>query len=247
MKKCPECSRTYSDDTLSFCLEDGSLLSASYDPDATQSPTVAISAPEMPTVEADRIPPTVAMPGIPPTVAAHQIPPTVAAGEIPTVVADQPRETLARDKKISWYIYLGGFFIALVYNFAMTVVISQIAGDAIFHFIDDVVNPGRDTTLVHLTQALSGAVVVFIIFGSLGAMLGYKWHSAKWKWGVIMGLTEVPLAPLIFYAHPGIEPPLVFTIAGSIFLILVTLAIGGAASYLGSMLRQRSLKAETRA
>jgi len=30
MKKCPACSRTYSDETLSFCLEDGSLLSAAY-------------------------------------------------------------------------------------------------------------------------------------------------------------------------------------------------------------------------
>ena len=247
MKKCPECSRTYSDDTLSFCLEDGSLLSAPYNAEETQSPTVAINAPEIPTVEANQIPPAVAMPEIPPTVAAHQIPPTVAAGEIPTVVADKPRETLARDKKISWYIYLAGFLIALVYNFAMTVVISQIAGDAIFHFIDDVVNPDRNTMRVHITQALSGAVVVFIVFGSLGIMLGYKWHRAKWKWGVITALAEVPLAPLIFYAHPGIEPPLVFTIAGSIFLILVTIAIGSAASYLGSKLRQKKSKAETRA
>jgi hypothetical protein len=35
MKKCPNCSRTYSDHTFSFCLDDGALLSASFDPDAT--------------------------------------------------------------------------------------------------------------------------------------------------------------------------------------------------------------------
>jgi len=35
MKKCPTCDRTYADDTFSFCLADGALLSASYDPDAT--------------------------------------------------------------------------------------------------------------------------------------------------------------------------------------------------------------------
>lgn len=35
MKKCPMCSRTYSDDTFTFCLEDGALLSAPFDPDAT--------------------------------------------------------------------------------------------------------------------------------------------------------------------------------------------------------------------
>jgi PPIC-type PPIASE domain len=36
MKRCPECQRTYSDDTMTFCLADGSLLSAPYDPQATQ-------------------------------------------------------------------------------------------------------------------------------------------------------------------------------------------------------------------
>ena len=35
MKKCPTCNRTYSDETLSFCLVDGAILSASYDPNAT--------------------------------------------------------------------------------------------------------------------------------------------------------------------------------------------------------------------
>src|SRR5258708_36252515 len=35
MKSCPTCKRTY-DDILSFCLEDGSTLSVSYDPHATQ-------------------------------------------------------------------------------------------------------------------------------------------------------------------------------------------------------------------
>ena len=35
MKSCPACKRTYFEDTFAFCLEDGSLLSAPYDPDAT--------------------------------------------------------------------------------------------------------------------------------------------------------------------------------------------------------------------
>ena len=35
MKRCPECNRTYVDDTFSFCLADGALLSASYYPNAT--------------------------------------------------------------------------------------------------------------------------------------------------------------------------------------------------------------------
>jgi hypothetical protein len=35
MKQCPTCNRTYPDDSLRFCLEDGSPLSLTNDPDAT--------------------------------------------------------------------------------------------------------------------------------------------------------------------------------------------------------------------
>lgn len=35
MKRCPTCRRTFADDTLSFCLVDGSILSAPYDHQAT--------------------------------------------------------------------------------------------------------------------------------------------------------------------------------------------------------------------
>lgn len=35
MKTCPKCNRTYADESFSFCLDDGALLSASYDPEAT--------------------------------------------------------------------------------------------------------------------------------------------------------------------------------------------------------------------
>lgn len=36
MKICPTCNRTYADETLTFCLDDGSTLSAFYDPHVTQ-------------------------------------------------------------------------------------------------------------------------------------------------------------------------------------------------------------------
>jgi hypothetical protein len=35
MKRCPECGRTYADDTIAFCLADGALLSAPYDSEPT--------------------------------------------------------------------------------------------------------------------------------------------------------------------------------------------------------------------
>lgn len=36
MKRCPTCNRTYEDATLRYCLNDGSLLTSDYDPQATQ-------------------------------------------------------------------------------------------------------------------------------------------------------------------------------------------------------------------
>jgi hypothetical protein len=36
VKQCPRCNRTYPDDSLLYCLEDGSVLATAYDPDATQ-------------------------------------------------------------------------------------------------------------------------------------------------------------------------------------------------------------------
>jgi hypothetical protein len=35
MKKCPTCNRTHSDDTFSFCLADGTLLSVPFDSEKT--------------------------------------------------------------------------------------------------------------------------------------------------------------------------------------------------------------------
>lgn len=46
MKECPTCNRTYADETLTFCMADGSLLSAPYDTEATQRiPTHRTSPP----------------------------------------------------------------------------------------------------------------------------------------------------------------------------------------------------------
>ncbi|HEY0321583.1 MAG TPA: hypothetical protein VGC66_11540 [Pyrinomonadaceae bacterium] len=65
MKQCPRCNRTYTDDTLSYCLQDGAVLIRGYDPEATQvNPLPPASEP----------PPTVAYAAPPPTAPAN-IPP----------------------------------------------------------------------------------------------------------------------------------------------------------------------------
>ena len=64
MKSCPSCNRTFSDDTITFCLVDGSILSAPYDPASTKSsaPTADTNAPATevlnPGASLESLPPT---------------------------------------------------------------------------------------------------------------------------------------------------------------------------------------------
>lgn len=53
MKQCPTCKRTYADDGFTFCLEDGALLSAPFNP-AEKNPA--------PTIRAGGPPPTAVLP-----------------------------------------------------------------------------------------------------------------------------------------------------------------------------------------
>jgi cell division septation protein DedD len=53
MKSCPTCNRTYADETLTYCLDDGSLLSAPYDPEATQR----IPPPRITNAQTEALPP----------------------------------------------------------------------------------------------------------------------------------------------------------------------------------------------
>ena len=94
MKRCPQCNRTYSDDALSFCLDDGSpLVSAaaptSFDPGATvQYPQGRETTPQ----------PTIAYPG-----AAPSMPPPAP----PTPPQWSPMPPVAPQKRSVWPWLLG--------------------------------------------------------------------------------------------------------------------------------------------
>lgn len=68
MKSCPTCNRTFADDSITFCLVDGSILSAPYDPQATliipdarsANPAVTEVLPKKDLPETIVAPPTVA-------------------------------------------------------------------------------------------------------------------------------------------------------------------------------------------
>ena len=62
MKQCPTCNRTYADDSITFCLADGALLSASYDPGATQRIPARLTNPPPTEVFTAQPPPTEMLP-----------------------------------------------------------------------------------------------------------------------------------------------------------------------------------------
>lgn len=72
MKSCPNCHRTYTDPTISFCLDDGALLSASANAQPTQP---------YPQSRLTEAPPTQVLPSMPPPPAAIVTPPSVAAAD----------------------------------------------------------------------------------------------------------------------------------------------------------------------
>lgn len=74
MKRCPKCNRTYADDGFTFCLEDGGLLSAPYDPENKEEPVS--------TIQSGGPPPTAVIPG--PQQSARLEPPA------PTIASPAP-------------------------------------------------------------------------------------------------------------------------------------------------------------
>lgn len=75
MKICPNCKRTYDDDTLSFCLADGSVLTVSHDPNETQRIPAPRSTDAAPTEVLYPAPRRDNPPPLQPTIQAPQPPP----------------------------------------------------------------------------------------------------------------------------------------------------------------------------
>jgi hypothetical protein len=96
MKRCPQCNRTYADDGLSFCLDDGSpLLSTSAPPPSDPSATV-----QYPQARDTSAQPTIAFsPG-----QAQQAPPPISAAPPP---AWSPMPQPATQKRSVWPWLLG--------------------------------------------------------------------------------------------------------------------------------------------
>jgi hypothetical protein len=217
MKKCPQCSRTYSDDTLSFCLEDGALLSATYDPQETQTPTVAISAGEVPTV------------------VAREIPTIVAAKEIPTVVNSSRVTEQTENPRVQWYVYLLGLFISWIiyfttYNYlfdAAVIPLSNLVISSISNLMGD--------ALVPYYHFLFTMPYNLMFYGIITMALGFIWSGAKWRWGLIAVI--LPAYQLIYVLYSFRTYP--YIIVAELLIYFLTILFACLGSYAGSRLKSR--------
>jgi hypothetical protein len=102
MKRCPQCNRTYTDDALSFCLDDGSPLTSaaapsSFDPSATvQFPQSRETTPQ----------PTIAYPSQPPAMPPPQPP-------APPGWSPMPPPTAQKRSVWPWLLGIGAVLVVL--------------------------------------------------------------------------------------------------------------------------------------
>lgn len=174
MKKCPQCSRTYPDDTLAFCLEDGALLSASYNPQETQTPTVAINASEIPTI------------------VANEVPTVVASKEIPTVVnSSRPAEQVS-SAGVGWKIYLSGLFISLIVDLVYNYLLFPLYAKATRGLFDAISAKFDDRYIGFLVaNTLLSTPTFVLVYSLLAFILGFIWSRGKWKWGIIANIPNL--------------------------------------------------------
>ena len=116
MKKCPSCNRTYSDETITFCLADGALLSAPYDPQATLH--LPVGRPALPSTEMS---PQAIPESLAPTKQATEDPdprPTIASPAPPLLKPPQtPTPTTNQQgnpNRSAWIIVGSGIIIVVV-------------------------------------------------------------------------------------------------------------------------------------
>jgi hypothetical protein len=121
IKECPICKRTYADASVTFCLADGSLLSAPFDPEATQHLPVSLNTEPQATLV---VPPPKANSPLRAQNAleAANIPPTIASSA--QNVESTGLAALTRRRGIMLSIGLGIFFaLAAVYTQSITPVL----------------------------------------------------------------------------------------------------------------------------
>ena len=111
MKRCPQCHRTYSNESFSFCLDDGALLSAPVEADATLV---------LPNQQSDHLAPT--LPAANPQRVPGVTRATPVVDTLPAMVSPQPQPRTAAEpvRKGKWVLAIVGCLALVAIGVAVT-------------------------------------------------------------------------------------------------------------------------------
>ncbi len=222
IKKCPTCARTYADDSISFCLADGALLSAPYDPEASVEQSAKSANP----------PPTEVMssaPGsaIPPTQAASKSPvplvptmtspirPDLLAGVIPASSPSfEGRHATTISTHPRWFVYV----LVIIAGFA--------THTALLGFVNVFFQFSTAYSWLYLIVRATG-------FGIVGLLLGRSWPQKGWTWGLwLVGFPWlISLSGFIRYA-----PAMLAHVSGPLTDLICVPIAACVGSYMGAHL-----------
>jgi hypothetical protein len=186
MKSCPTCNRTF-EDTFTFCLVDGAILSAPFDPQTTwqipqarntDPPPTEVILPQNSPNSGGALPPTIASPQ-----AQYVQPPSLNNA----LLDQQPLQSSPR-RSVLLKVLRSRYALALVVSVIAGILAIVLENEFIYtrrHFVSDTMN------FVYETNSLPPATVFYLLsYGALAFLFGYKWPQVGWKWG--LWLTAIP-------------------------------------------------------
>ncbi len=219
LKKCPTCARTYVDESISFCLADGALLSAPCEDETIDRPVARSAIP----------PPTELL--SPESI--YPLRPTQAAGEVvppmPTLTSQIPPQVFARTAqnrspveteadgapgRPRWFSYVLLFVAAFVADLMTEVLASAFWSNSLY------------------------LTVIPIVFGLGAIFIGLAWPRVGWKVG--LWLIAAPCLRDFIILVRGfnfISVPIVWRHAVDVIWLSIAASIG---SYFGSRLVTKS-------
>lgn len=219
IKECPTCKRTYSDQSITFCLADGSLLSAPFDPQATHDSPVSHSSERRPT-EVMNIAASSSLPPTQPAIGLKDVPPTIAS-PIPLHVEKQMiDDSSTTQRAVAKSIYLLSIFVGLAVGFFLRTL-------------------NRFIYSSHIPIAIGeGPLIVIapvIAYAAVGSIFGYVWPRGRWKWGV--WISAIPWLFVALFTFPLLRKPHSDTLGLFLFANLVIAPIAAClGSYFGARL-----------
>ena len=134
MKRCPQCNRTYSDDALSFCLDDGSPLVSTTAP-SSFDPSATVQYPQ--SRDTSIPPPTIAYPG-------QSAPPPPQSPAPPPAWSPMPPPAPQKRSVWPWVLGIGAVLVFVVIGLVILIfAIAKITNDN-SNNIDNFSNNNRD-------------------------------------------------------------------------------------------------------